>query len=59
MVSEKSTSYKDVGVDIAETNEFVNDIVTMAKKTSRPGVIGGYKAYTIGRIVRGKGVYYT
>ncbi|MCP5206388.1 MAG: phosphoribosylformylglycinamidine cyclo-ligase [Hahellaceae bacterium] len=37
----QSISYKDAGVDIDAGNELVNRIKGVAKRTSRPGVLGG------------------
>ncbi|MCH2159309.1 MAG: phosphoribosylformylglycinamidine cyclo-ligase [Oleiphilaceae bacterium] len=40
-MSEKSLSYKDAGVDIDAGNQLVDRIKNVAKKTTRPGVLGG------------------
>src|SRR5690554_7907686 len=41
MTDKKSLSYKDAGVDIDAGNALVERIKTVAKKTSRPGVLAG------------------
>jgi len=40
-MSDKSLSYKDAGVDIDAGNQLVDRIKHVAKKTNRPGVLGG------------------
>lgn len=40
-MTEKSLSYKDAGVDIDAGNQLVDRIKHVAKKTTRPGVLGG------------------
>lgn len=40
-MSDKSLSYKDAGVDIDAGNQLVDRIKHVAKKTTRPGVLGG------------------
>ncbi len=45
--NKESLSYKDAGVDIEQASALVEDIKTIAKRTSRPGVmkgIGGFGA---------------
>jgi len=40
-IAKPSLSYKDAGVDIDAGNALVNNIKSVAKKTHRPGVLGG------------------
>ncbi|KZY70142.1 phosphoribosylformylglycinamidine cyclo-ligase [Oleiphilus sp. HI0071] len=40
-MTDKSLSYKDAGVDIDAGNQLVDRIKHVAKKTTRPGVLGG------------------
>lgn len=37
----KQTTYKDAGVDIDKANALVSDIKAIAKRTQRPGILGG------------------
>ena len=37
----KQTTYKDAGVDIDKANALVDDIKSIAKRTQRPGILGG------------------